>query len=204
MAANPNYADAHWGLASILPSNGHLYEAIEEMRKAMAIDPLTQNAYYLARFLMFAGRLDEAKEEASKAIELDPTSFRPILIRGQCELLEGNAEEALAFFEQAHEVSGVASVDSFKARALAALGREDEARALLEQARSHEDYVRSEFMAAAWAAMGELDRAFEALETAFADRSAGLIYLNVDPAYEPLRNDPRYVDLVERIGLKTD
>ena len=203
VAANPNYADAHWGLASILPSNGQLYEAIEEMRKAVAIDPLTQNAYFHARFLMFAGKLDEAKQEAERAIELDPTSFRPILIRGQCALMEGNAEEALKFFEKAWGVSGVASVDSFKARALAALGREGEARELLERARSGDDYVRSEFMAAAWASLGELDRAFEALETAYEDRSAGLIYLNVDPAYEPLRGDPRYADLLGRIGLKT-
>jgi TolB-like protein len=201
VAANPNYADAHWGLASILPPNGQLYEAIEEMRKAMAIDPLTQNAYYLARFLMFAGRLDEAKEAAGKAIELDPTSFRPILVRGQCALIEGNPEAALEYFEKAFEVSRVASVDSFKARALAALGRVEEARAILDTARSGDDYVRSEFMAAAWASLGELDRAFDALETAYADRSAGLIYLNVDPAYEPLRSDPRYADLLDRIGL---
>lgn len=52
-----------------------------------------------------------------------------------------------------------------------------------------------------WAALGETDRAFAGLERAFQVRSAGLIYLHVDPGYEPLRTDPRFDQLVERIGL---
>jgi hypothetical protein len=53
-----------------------------------------------------------------------------------------------------------------------------------------------------YAAVGDLDRAFEALERAYQARSAGLIYLHLDPGYEPLRGDPRYRDLVRRIGLE--
>jgi adenylate cyclase len=205
VASNPKYADAHWGLGSILPPNGQLDEAIEEMRTSLSIDPLApQFSYFLARFLMFGRYLEEAKEQSKRASELDPTSFRPLLVSGQCNLLEGNNEEALALFQKALEVSGVNTVNSYIARALTALGREDEARTLLEQTGSGEDYVRSEFMASAYASLGEFDRAFEALETAFLDRSAGLIYLHVDPAYDSLREDPRYLDLVKRIGLKSD
>lgn len=204
VAANPKYADAHWGLGSILPPNGQLDEAIEEMRAALDIEPLTANySYFLARFLMFGRHLEEAKEEAKRAIDLDPTSFRPLLVSGQCHLLEGNPEAALAQFEKALEVSSVVTVNSYIARALTALGREDEARAILSSAESGEDYVRSEFMAASYASLGEFDKAFEALEKAFSDRSAGLIYLHLDPAYEPLKADPRFGSLVERIGLKT-
>ena len=53
-----------------------------------------------------------------------------------------------------------------------------------------------------YAAVGDLDRAFACLERAYQARSAGLIYLHLDPGYEPLRGDPRYADLVRRIGLK--
>ena len=52
------------------------------------------------------------------------------------------------------------------------------------------------------AAVGDLDRAFDALERAYQARSAGLIYLHLDPGYEPLRSDPRYTELINRIGLR--
>jgi hypothetical protein len=59
-------------------------------------------------------------------------------------------------------------------------------------------------MAAGWASLGDMDRAFAALEQAYRDRSAGLIYLHVDPSYDPLRKDERYRELVERIGLRSE
>jgi hypothetical protein len=59
-------------------------------------------------------------------------------------------------------------------------------------------------MAAAWGALGELDRAFDALETALTARSAGLIYCHVDPAYDTLWGDPRFDDVASRIGLKRE
>lgn len=205
VAANPKYPDAHWGLGSILPPNGQLGGAIEEMRAALALDPLSPVfSYFLARFLMFDGRLDEAVEQSRRTDELDPTSFRSLQVLGQCHLLAGEPDAALERFKRAHEVSGVVSVNAYIARALADLGRKDEARDLLDRAESDESYVRSEFMAAAWGALGELDKAFDALETAYQSRSAGLIYSHVDPAYDTLWGDPRYDNLAERIGLKRE
>ncbi|MGE5285872.1 MAG: TPR end-of-group domain-containing protein, partial [Micromonosporaceae bacterium] len=69
-----------------------------------------------------------------------------------------------------------------------------------EESRQH--YVRSEILAMGYAALGDGDRAFACLERAYQARSAGLIYLHLDPAYAPLRDDPRFADLVRRIGLK--
>jgi hypothetical protein len=89
-------------------------------------------------------------------------------------------------------------------RALARLDRRDEADEILtrleEESKHH--YVRAEILAMGYTALGDRDRAFELLERAYQTHSAGLIYFNVDPAYAPLRNDPRYADLVRRIGLK--
>ena len=62
--------------------------------------------------------------------------------------------------------------------------------------------MRAEYLAMGYAAVGDLDAAFAALERAFQARSAGLIYLHLDPGYEPLRGDPRYDELVQRIGLR--
>jgi hypothetical protein len=67
---------------------------------------------------------------------------------------------------------------------------------------SRQQYLRSEILAMGYAAVGDLDRAFDSLERAFQARSAGLIYLHLDPGYAPLRGDPRYADLVGRIGLR--
>ncbi|GMR14246.1 MAG: hypothetical protein BMS9Abin29_2490 [Gemmatimonadota bacterium] len=204
VATNPKYPDAHWGLGSILPPNGQLGAAIEEMRTALALDPLSPVfSYFFARFLMFDGRLDEAVEQCTLASQLDPTSFRPDQVLGQCHLLRGQPDAALERFQRAHEVSGVVSVNAYIARALGALGRTDEARDLLNRVEAGEEYVRSEFMAAAWGALGDRDRAFKALETAFEARSAGLIYVHVDPAYDTLWDDPRFDDLAKRVGLKS-
>ncbi len=89
-------------------------------------------------------------------------------------------------------------------RALAALGRRDEAEEILRRLEdeSRQHYVRGEILAMGYAAVGDLDKAFAALERAFQARSAGLIYLHLDPGYEPLRADPRYAELVGRIGLR--
>jgi hypothetical protein len=69
-----------------------------------------------------------------------------------------------------------------------------------EESRQH--YVRAEILAMGYAALGNVDQAFTCLERAFQARSAGLIYLHLDPGYAPLRDDPRYADLVRRIGLR--
>lgn len=203
VGANRKYGDAHWGLGSILPATGLLDEAIAEMRLAVSIDPLSPVFnYWLSRFLYFKRELDEAMEEAHRSIELDPGSFRPRLILGLCHLLRDEPDAALEAFE-AHPVKGVVSGRIFVARAYAASGRTDEARAILEDLSGGNEYVRGEFMAAGWAALGDLDQAVAALDQAYADRSAGLIYLHVDPSYDPLRGDPRYRAMVERIGLRT-
>jgi adenylate cyclase len=203
VGANRKYGDAHWGLGSILPATGQLDEAIAEMRLAVSIDPLSPVFnYWLARFLYFRRAVDEAMEEAHRSMELDASSFRPRVILGLCHLLLGEAEEALKAFES-DAVRGMVSGQAFIARAHAEAGREAEARRILAELEGGTEYVRAEFVAPAWAALGDLDRAFAALERAFADRSAGLIYLHVDPSYDSLRDDPRYAELVERIGLRS-
>jgi hypothetical protein len=89
-------------------------------------------------------------------------------------------------------------------RALAALDRREEAEEIMTRLEneSRQQYVRAEYLAMGYAALGDLDRAFTALERAYQARSGGLIYLHLDPGYDALRGDPRYADLVKRIGLK--
>jgi tetratricopeptide (TPR) repeat protein len=100
--------------------------------------------------------------------------------------------------------SSVRSYDAYIVRALAELGRREEAEEILVrlERESKEHYVRPEFMAMGYASLGNPDRAFEFLERAFQTRSAGLIFLHLDPGYKPLRDDPRFDQFVKKIGLK--
>jgi predicted Zn-dependent protease len=117
----------------------------------------------------------------------------------------GDAATALEWFQRGQSLdTAVRSYDAMIVRALAALGRREEAEEILARLEneSRQQYVRAEYLAMGHAAVGDLDRAFAALERAYQARSGGLIYLHLDPGYAPLRGDPRYAELVQRIGLR--
>jgi TolB-like protein/Flp pilus assembly protein TadD len=205
VAQSPSYAEAHYGLASVLPPTGKMDEALVEIQEALALDPLSSEySAWVARFLLYAGQYEDAINQCRDTIRLDPHYYYAHVREGNALLAMGRADEALhAFREQATRTADVISIRAYEAQALAVLGRVDEATELLQGLEQDERYVRPEFMAAAYGALGDLDRSFAVLEGALAVRSAGLIYLHVDPSYEPLRGDPRYVSLIERIGLIT-
>ncbi len=203
---SPNYAEAHYVLGTALPLVGRLSEAIEALRKALALDPLSSGySEWLARLLLYSTDYHSAIAEAQKTLDLDETSLRAPLYIGSANLAQGNAEAALQWYQRAQGLEkSVRSYDAMIVRALAALGRRDEAEAIMsrldEESRQH--YVRAEILAMGYAALGDLDHAFACLERAFQARSAGMIYLHLDPGYAPLRDDARFHDLVRRIGLK--
>jgi serine/threonine-protein kinase len=203
---NPNYTEAHWTFGSVLPAVGALGEAIGEMRKAITLDPLhPHHSRWLGRFLLYAKDYDAAITQGKKTIELHADYFHAYLDIGSAMLAQGRAEQALEWFQRGQKLeSSVRSYDAFLVRALGPLGRREEADEILArlEAESKQSYVRSEILAMGFAALGELDKAFAHLERAFQARSSGLIYLHLDPGYDPLRKDPRFADLVARIGLR--
>jgi serine/threonine-protein kinase len=206
VSLNPNYTEAHWTFGSVLPAVGALGEAIAEMRKAITLDPLhPHHSRWLGRFLLFAKDYDAAITQSQKTIELHADYFHAYLDTGSAYLAQGKADQALEWFQRGQKLeSSVRSYDALIVRALAPLGRREEADEILSrlEAESRQHYVRSEVLAMGYAAVGEFDRAFNLLERAVQARSAGLIYLHLDPGYEPLRKDPRFAELVTRIGLK--
>jgi eukaryotic-like serine/threonine-protein kinase len=203
---NDNYAEAHWAFGSVLPTVGRLSEAVEEMRKALTLDPLyAVYSRWLGRFLLFRGDYPEAIAQGRQTMDLNADYAYSYLDIGSAYLELGDAEKALQWVQRGQGLdTSIRSYDALIVRALAPLGRDEEAAEILsrleEESRQH--YVRSEIMAMGYAAVGNLDRAFACLERAFQVRSAGLIYLHVDPGYKPLRQDPRFRQLVERIGLR--
>ena len=203
---NPNYAEAHWTFGSALPAVGRLSEAVEEMRKALTLDPLyPQYSRWLGRFLLYAGDYPAAIDQSHKTMELSTEYFQSYLDIGSACLAQGRHEQALEWYRRGQGLqTSVRSYDAFIVRALAPLGRQEEAEEILKRLEdeSRQHYVRAEVLAMGYAAVGDFDKAFASLERAFQARSAGLIYLHLDPGYTPLHPDPRFGDLVSRIGLK--
>ena len=203
---SPNYAEAHFVLGTALPAVGRLGDAVDALKKALSLDPLSpDNSGWLARFMLYARDYAGAIAQARKTIEVDENYVRAYLYIGSAYLGQGDPEHALEWFRRGQALEkSVRSYDALIVRPLAVLNRLEEAQEILSrlEEESKRQYVRSEILAMGYAAIGDLDKAFTSLERAFEARSAGLIYLHVDPGYEPLRGDPRYDDLVRRIGLR--
>jgi len=205
VSLNPNDAEAAWSFGSALPTVGKLGEAISEMRRAVTLDPIfPKSSRWLSRFLLYAGDYTGAIAQAEKTLELDSDYFQSYLDAGSAALAQGDPEKALEWYQRGQRLeTSVRSYDALIVRALAALNRREEAEEILcrldEDARRH--YMREEILAMGYAAMGNLDRAFACLDRAIQARSAGVIYLKLDPGYEPLRGDPRFNASLQRIGL---
>jgi serine/threonine-protein kinase len=206
VALSPNNAEAHWVLGTALPLVGRLSEGIASIRRALVLDPLRVEYFgWATRMLLYAGDYDMALAQGQETLEIDEEYGRGFVFIGSTYLARGDADVALDWFQRGQSLdTSVRSYDAMIVRALAALGRMEEADEILQrlEGESRQQYVRAEYLAMGHAAVGNLDRAFEALERAYQARSAGLIYLHLDPGYAPLRGDQRYAELVRRIGLR--
>ena len=169
------------------------------------LDPLSVHySEWLARFLLYDGDNDAAIAQGERTMEMDEICHRAQHYVGSAHLAKGDAQSALTWYRRAQSLERAPRAwDALIVRALAALGQRDEAAAILArlEEESHRQYLRGEIIAIGYAAMGDLDKAFASLERAYQARSAGLLYLKLDPGYGPLRGDPRYDDLVKRVGL---
>ena len=203
---NPNYAEAHFVYGSTLPAVGRLVEAIDELRKALVLDPLSAHfSRWLGRFLLYAERYEAAIDQSRKTLEIEPSYFQAYLDIGAAELARGRTEESLKAFRLGQSLStAVRSYDAMIVRPLVTLGETEEATAIMErlELQSKSEYLRAEVLAMGYAALGDLDKAFSCLQQAFDAHSAGLIYLHLDPGFMPLRFDPRFAEMVRKINLR--
>jgi tetratricopeptide (TPR) repeat protein len=203
---NPNSAEARFVFGSALPCVGKLERGLEELRQALVLDPLAPLfSRWVGRYLLFSGDHDGTIEQSQKTLELDPNYFHAFLDIGSAYLGKGDPEQALEWYRKGQSLSSsVRSYDAHLVRALAAMSQQEEAQAILgrleDEAQRH--YLRSEVLAMGHAAVGDFDGAFARLEHAVRSRSAGLIFVHLDPGYGPLRADPRFARIVEHVGVK--
>jgi serine/threonine protein kinase/tetratricopeptide (TPR) repeat protein len=202
---NPNYVTAHSWYAEQLSRMGRHAEAVAEAERARALDPLSlASSMIVAWILYFACRYDEAIEQARRTLELDPDFATAHRILGWAYEETGRYEDAIAAHKRASELSGQQPNFSGQlGRAYALAGMLAEARGVLQQLRelSRETYVSSLDIAIIHAALGEMDEALDWLERAYEERADHLPYLRVNPRLDPLRSEPRFHHIQERMGL---
>jgi len=201
---NPNYATARHYYSIFLVYMGRFDEALDQYKIALQLDPLSLPiSSSLGWALYSARRYDEAIEQCKKTLEVDPTFARTHLYLGEIYVQKRMYDEAIAEFRMAEELSGELWARTELAHAYAASDRKDEAQKILDEFKGRPE--RSNFspyqMAIIYAGLGEKDRAFERLERAYEERNHGLVELKVEPMLDGLRSDPRFTDLLQRIGL---
>jgi TolB-like protein/DNA-binding winged helix-turn-helix (wHTH) protein/Tfp pilus assembly protein PilF len=199
----PSYATAHHWFAWHLSLLGRYDEAIAEMRKAESLDPLSLiiNAD-LAELLVLAHSYDESIRQSNKTIEMDPNFAMAHNQLAQGYLEKYMYSEAVTELQKAVRLSGGSpTCIANLARAYAASGRRSEAIRLLSglQKRSNPTYSYGSEIATIYASLGDRDQAMNWLEKAYEERFNPGVLLR--PGFDPLRSDPRFEDLVHRIGL---
>jgi TolB-like protein/Flp pilus assembly protein TadD len=201
----PSFSNAFYWWAHYLAAMGRKRDAIAAARHAQELEPLSLVANAFLGFALYsAHQFEEAEEVCRKAIDLQPEFFEPHWILGKALLKMWRYEEAIAEFEKARCLSANSPVSNAElATTQAVLGKRSDAEAMFDalQERSSSEYVPPTCFASISTALGRHDEAFKWLEQGYEKRCCYLIYLKAEPGFEPLSADPRFADLLQRIGL---
>jgi len=209
IALNPNEPSVHEFYMVTLQSMGRFDSAKVELSRVLELDPLSIRAHLnVGLNLYFRGKSEEAVKEGQKLVEFAP------------DFIPGHVTLCLFYLQQLNYEQGIAGLEKTVAEhkestdarsvlgyAYAVAGRESDARRVLEELDeiSKERYVPPASRAMIYLALGEKDRAFEWLEKAYDDKSifsSGPFSYIKHPAYDPLRSDPRFADLLRRMNLE--
>jgi serine/threonine protein kinase/tetratricopeptide (TPR) repeat protein len=201
----PTYPTANHWYAEYVMTMGRHAEAIAKMKNGQDLDPLSLIINVAVGWALYFGRrYDEAIEQLQRTIELEPNYPVTYWILGLLFRKMGRYEPAIREGEKAVKLSGGSPLmRAALAHTLAAAGRTKEAVQTLDVLTqlAKQKYVAPYFLAGIHVGLGENDRAIEYLEKSYEERSHWLIYLHIDPSMDGLRNNPRFQDLSQRVGL---
>ena len=201
---NPNYPTAHQWYGWYLGACGRMPEAVEEIKQALRLDPLSlwiNSSLGLAYY--FSRRYDDAIQQLQETLEMDPNFVVAHLPLAWSYLQKGMHAEAFVELERGVELSRRnPAFLSALAHAYAVVGRSEEAEKMLEELvkLSTMRYIPSDQLARIHAALGRTEKAVELLEQAAHEHSSYLAYLKIDPKSDPLRDHPRFADLMRIIN----
>jgi TolB-like protein/DNA-binding winged helix-turn-helix (wHTH) protein len=203
---DPNYSIAHQWYAFDLAAMGRMDEAVAEVKLARQTDPLSAIINTdEAEILYFARRYDEALQQASATIEMDPNFAHAHRVMERIYDEKHMFPEAIAEGERAVALAGEDTWILLElAHTYALAGKKREMQDCLRRAANISPRgVLPDVGAPAeiYVALGEVDRALKALESEYRRRDGGLILLNADPYFDSLKPDPRFQQLLQRVGL---
>lgn len=200
---NPNLALAHRWYATFLALTGRHEQAIAEIRRARDLDPLSPGVNAtVGLVLYFARQYAPSVEALRQTIKLDPSYPYAHLFLGFTLVADGAHAESIAAHQEAIRLG--LDTPNNQARlgaAFALAGERERAMAIRKRLEEGKDYVSGAELAILYAALGERDAAFAALDKAHDAHDPQLQYLGVSPAFDPLRSDPRFREHLKRIGL---
>ena len=203
IALNPRYPVAHQWYGGYFERIGRLDVGIAKRRVALELDPLsTITNFELGQAYYFNREYDKALEQLKKTLELDP-EFPPALQWIPLVYLQkGMHDEAIAWVKRAGE-SPVMRVSGTGGYVLAVAGREREARQELDRLKRLRDqeYISAGAISLIHAGLGEKEEAIAWLEKGYEERAFQMQFLKVEPRWDSLRNDPRFMNVFRRIGF---
>jgi TolB-like protein/tetratricopeptide (TPR) repeat protein len=200
---NPNFYRAHTGYASYLTVMGRHDEAIAEAKRSIELNPLNfLAAMTVSNAFRNARRNDEAIEAAKKALELEPNFYFTHAVLADAYEAKGMYPEALAAYHEAlkrREAGGGLRIEALIGVIYAKMGERAKAVEILENLKANGD--TSNEIVLLYDSLDKRDEAFAVLEQAFAERRGDLGFMRVNPKFDNLRPDPRFADLLRRMGL---
>ncbi len=202
---NPNYATGHQWYGEFLSAMGRFEEGLTEIQKSQALDPLAPIHYAsLGNALFPMHRYEEVILQQRKALEIEPGFPLAHALLSHAYFLTGKNEEALHEIEQAVALSD-SSIEyvSLYGYFCGRTGRKHEAEQILKNILQlqQRQYVSPYLVGGIYIGLGERDSAFVWLSRAIDSHDYAMEYLKVDPVVDPIRDDPRFAELMRKEGL---
>jgi serine/threonine protein kinase/Flp pilus assembly protein TadD len=205
LALKPDYETAHHWYALMLALAGRFPEAIERIKLAQQLHPLSPIIHKDAGMIYYyAGQYELALAACRQALDLAPEFYSVHSALGDIYLRMGRGTEALAALRRADELAkGALLTKVALGSAHAVLGQKAEAMTILQQLRkaAPQRPVPPFYLSLFYTSLGQNDEACKQLEQAYQEHAYRMIYLKVDPAFAPLRSDARFADLLRRVGF---
>ncbi len=200
---NPNLARAHGVYGSYLTVMGRPTEALAEIKRAQELDPLNMYAKSGEGLALYnAHRFDEAIRQLQHVIELQQDFSFAHYFLGASYAMKGMYQEAIAEYQKFSSLEGEKTENQiYLGYSYAMSGQREKALAILNKLQTTKEYVSPAELAILYTGLGDKEGAFQELERAYGAHDLQMQYLKVEPHYDSLRSDPRFKDLMRRVGL---